>query len=125
MKNLKRKDYLEKIAKKIVGLAEDAEINPEKLRKAFRQKARDNHPDLNPEQKKSTQYFKLVVQAKNHLEGQEENIKLLEDKKLVEEFLGEPVQELGSSYKEFLSAYEKWRRNQFYDMENKSIWPKR
>ncbi|OKY78495.1 MAG: DnaJ-class molecular chaperone [Candidatus Methanohalarchaeum thermophilum] len=115
---------LEDRAKKILGIARDVEINEKKLKKIFRQKAKENHPDMNPENEKATEYFKLVLQAKNYLEGEKENKKLLKNDKLVEEYLNEPIPKLIKSYDELIEAYENWRKNQFYDVENKSIWPK-
>ena len=57
---------LEDRARKILGLAEKAEIEPEKIKHSFRKMAKKYHPDLNPGER-STLYFRLVVQAKDYL----------------------------------------------------------
>lgn len=117
-------ESLEERAKKVLGLARNQDIDEEKLKKVFRQKAKETHPDINPENERSIEYFKLILQAKNYLKDKEGNKKLLKNDKLVEEYLGEPIEKLEKSYEELMKAYENWRRNQFYDIENDSIWPK-
>ncbi len=118
------KENLTKRAKKILGITKTTEINSEELKKIFRLKAKENHPDMNSGQKEATKYFKLILEAKNYLENKGKNKRLLKNDDLVEDFLGESVEELGKSYNEILKEYEEWRRNHFYDMDNESIWPK-
>lgn len=120
----KTEDGLEKRAKKILDIVEGTDINEEKLKKVFRRKAKETHPDMNPENEKATKYFKLVLQAKNYLKGDKRNKKLLKNDELVIDYIDEPVGELNRSYNDLIQAYERWRRNQFYNMENDSIWPK-
>jgi len=107
---------LKKRARKILGLSLKAEIDIEEIKRRFRQKTKEYHPDTDTENKSLNKKFKLIVQAKNYLAGKEKNPALLEDDNFIEEFLGEPVEKLGKSFKE-------WMQYHFYDFENKSIWP--
>ncbi|PTD94454.1 hypothetical protein C9439_02755 [archaeon SCG-AAA382B04] len=43
----------------------------------------------NPQKEKATDYFKLVLQAKNYLEGEKKNKRLLKNDELVESYLGD------------------------------------
>lgn len=109
MKN--REESLEKRAKEVLGLAEDADIRLPQLKKSWRKKAKENHPD----QGGNEEFFKLILESKRYLEG-ESDPHLLENDKLVEKCLGYTPEELGDTYRE-------WRLNKFYDLKNKSIWP--
>ncbi|MBN2421920.1 DnaJ domain-containing protein [Candidatus Woesearchaeota archaeon] len=112
---MKLKEFgLEERAKKILGLAEKANIDPKKIKIQFREKAKEYHPDVNKDEKASS-YFKLIKQARNYLENKEAS-DLIENNELVEDFLGEKPEELGKSYNE-------WRLSHFYNIKEKSIWP--
>lgn len=111
-----KEEGLKKRARRILGLASKADIDVEEIKKQFRQRTKEYHPDTDMGNRSLEKKFKLIVEAKNYLTGKEKEPLLLEENKLVEEFLGEPVEELGKSFKE-------WMQNRFYDLENKSIWP--
>jgi DnaJ-class molecular chaperone len=112
---MKFKEFgLEERAKKILGLAEKAHIDSKEIKKYFREKAREYHPDVNRDEK-ATLYFRLITQARDYLDKRD-SFNLIEDDKLVEEFLGEKPEELGKSYAE-------WRLSHFYNIKEKSIWP--
>ncbi len=105
---------LEERAKQILGLAKKADIDLEEIKKYFRKKAKEYHPDVSREEKASL-YFRLITQARDYLE-KKETFDLIEDGELVEEFLGEKPEELGKTYHE-------WHISHFYNIKEKSIWP--
>ncbi|MBD3354579.1 DnaJ domain-containing protein [Candidatus Woesearchaeota archaeon] len=109
-------ESLEQRAKKVLGLAEQVYVNIEEIKRAYKKKAFKYHPDKNPEDSNTIKKFQLILEAKIYLRGKKDNSKLLEDNDLVEEFIGEPIEELGKTYQE-------WLHHHFYDMKNKSIWP--
>jgi len=76
--------------------------------------AKHYHPDKNMNDASLHWKFMLVHQAYSYLNGDTADTHLLEDDQLVEELLGEPVEELGLSY-------QKWLRGQFYD-DDGIIW---
>ncbi len=74
---------LKKRARKILGLASKTEIDIEEIKRRFRQKTKEYHPDTDIENKSLNKKFKLIVQAKNYLAGKEKNPALLEDDNFV------------------------------------------
>jgi len=113
---MKLKEFgLEERAKQILGLAKKADIDLEEIKKYFRKKAKEYHPDVSREEKASL-YFRLITQARDCLKKPRDSFNLLEDDGLVRDFLGEKPEELGKSYNEWLISH-------FYNIKEKSIWP--
>ncbi len=110
-----KEEGLEERAKLILGLVEKAEIEPEKIKYVFRQRVKKYHPDVS---KENPEKFQLILQAYNYLKFKKANeTHLLENNRLVEEFLGQPVEVLGKSY-------DQWLIEHFYGSDG-SIWPDR
>jgi len=107
-----KEQSLEKRAKRVLQL--ENTITDEKVKRAFRHMAKSFHPDKNINGPSSHRKFALVHQAYSYLNGNKDDTHLLEDDRLLEELLGEPVEELGLSYQE-------WLRGQFYD-DDGVIW---
>ena len=59
------KDWIEKDFYKVLGVAKDAK--PEDIKKAYRQLARENHPDQNPGNPEAERRFKEVSEANDVL----------------------------------------------------------
>ncbi len=76
-----------------------------------------HHPDKNPDNAWADSFAALINEAKDMLLGKDIRPTLLQDSRLVSEFMDCPVQE-----GEVLS-YGEWLKTRFYDMENRSIWP--
>lgn len=62
------KDWVEKDYYKVLGVAKDAK--PEAIKKAYRQLARDNHPDQNPGNPEAEARFKEVSEANDVLSSE-------------------------------------------------------
>ena len=104
-----RDKSLEQRAKEVLGLAREANIDLKKLKKAFRTLAKHHHPDRGG----TTQYMKLINQAKGYLARKTTDTTLLEDDLLCEAFLGETPKELKKSYGNWIIDYAVERG--FYD----------
>ncbi len=108
-----REKSLEQRAKAILGLAEKANINTEKLKKSFRRLAKENHPDKMPADKTLTYKFALIIQARAYLEGNRQNTNLLENDSLFESLVGCAPEQLKKSYGNWTIDYAVERG--FYD----------
>ncbi|GAA1434058.1 molecular chaperone DnaJ [Microlunatus lacustris] len=62
------KDWIEKDFYKVLGVAKDAK--PEDIKKAYRQLARENHPDQNPGNPEAERRFKEVSEANDVLSSE-------------------------------------------------------
>ena len=59
------RDWLEKDFYAVLGVSQDAKI--EEIKKAYKKLARENHPDLNPDDKEAEKKFKDISEASSVL----------------------------------------------------------
>lgn len=76
-----------------------------------------HHPDANSDDGDSHRVASLINEAFSLLSGRTVRPALLLDDPLVQSLLSDPVTPLDG-----VPSYEQWLKEQFLDMENKSIW---
>ena len=106
-----REENLEERAKMALGFNRNENISEKELKKAWRQKAKEHHPDQN-DSEDAKKYFQLVREARDYLKGNR-RVEML-DTSVVSEYLGFEV--------DLSPTYEQWRRERFYG-DGGSIWP--
>lgn len=75
------------------------------------------HPDRNPDKEYAHEITSLISEAFQLLSGKNIEPVLLHDPELVAKVAGKPAEEIKG-----MMTYDEWLRNQFYNMEGKSIW---
>lgn len=75
------------------------------------------HPDRNPEHEYAHEITSLISEAFQVLSGKKIKPVLLHDSDLVAKVAGRPAEEIKG-----MMTYDEWLKNQFYNMEEKSIW---
>ena len=75
------------------------------------------HPDRNPDHKYAHEITSLISEAFQVLSGKGIKPVLLHDSDLVAKVAGKPAEEIKG-----MMTYDEWLKNQFYNMEEKSIW---
>ncbi len=98
-----REDELKERALKILEINS---TDDEELKKAYRRKARQVHPDISNQDDK---IMGVVSQAYAFLKRKEKPTSLLENDGLVSLIIGEKVTPI-----ELVQRYENWQRTQFY-----------
>jgi len=109
-----RHQELDRRARRILGIR--ASATQEEIKQAYRKKAKTFHPDLT---KKDDRLMGVVNQAYHRLSRKKNaGTTLLEDDSLVSMVTNFPVDPIDQ-----FQTYEEWHRNQFYNMDQQSIWP--
>jgi len=105
---------LDNRARQILGIP--ASASQDEIKQAYRKKAKIFHPDIT---KKDDRLMGVVNQAYHRLTRRKNvSTTLLEDDSLVSLVTDLPVEPI-----EQVRSYEEWHRDQFYNMDQKSIWP--
>jgi hypothetical protein len=110
-----QEDELTERAMKVLGIGPHTEITG--IRYAYYRLMFQHHPDRNPDDPLAHEKTSLINEAYGHVMNAGVQPLLLKDDALVSSVLNAPVIEMQG-----MLSYEEWLKEQFFDMEGKSIW---
>lgn len=102
-------------ASEVLGV--DPDGSAREIQYAFYRLMTLHHPDRNPGDRDSERRSALIIEARDVLMGKVTRPVLLRDRRLMADVLKRPVADA-----EVLS-YEEWLKEQFFDVDQGSIWP--
>ncbi|NLI82285.1 MAG: J domain-containing protein [Deltaproteobacteria bacterium] len=103
-------------ARRVLGI--EGAVGKDEIRYAYYRRMLQFHPDRHPENPQAHEMTALINEAFGLLTGRRSDALLLRKDSLLERIVKSPVSGL-----EGVLSYEEWVKTQFYNMEEKSIWP--
>ena len=102
-------------ARHILGV--DAETGPQRVKYAYYRIMTLYHPDKNPDIPRAHELAALAAEAYALVTGRSSRFGLLADEELVRTLMGRE-----STHLDGVMTYEEWLKDQFYNMDESSIW---